>query len=84
MAYLYLSDGGPEAEDYDSNYYRLDEITTVGETELNSLLSNIICQPSLIRIKTDPKQNNGLKLIAGIVGLVMYLLFQSLIIYIAF
>ncbi|ACN17044.1 hypothetical protein HRM2_39860 [Desulforapulum autotrophicum HRM2] len=38
MAYLFLSDGGPEAEDYDSNYYYFDASDKAALTAIEEMM----------------------------------------------
>lgn len=69
MAYVYLNDGGPESEDYDSNYFYFDENNLKALALIENLLTsnaerneafrdklNELCQYSLTK---DPTGTNG-------------------------
>ena len=78
MPYVFISDGGPEAEDYDSNYYYIEnsrfqesnifniinDNSTNGEPEPNTHLLNIN-QSRSRNNKTRSKQRNGFKFLIG-------------------
>ncbi len=52
MAYLYFSDGSPDAEEYESNYLYFNESNTAIVSEIERLL---------VRKKDDPKVVNQLE-----------------------
>ncbi|NLD93638.1 MAG: hypothetical protein GX639_13345 [Fibrobacter sp.] len=52
IAYLYFSDGAPDAEEYESNYLSFNESNTAVVSEIERLL---------IRIKEDPEVMNQLE-----------------------
>ncbi len=52
MAYLYFSDGAPDAEEYESNYLYFNESNTASVMEIERLL---------VKIKEDPAVMNQLE-----------------------
>ncbi len=53
MAYVFLSDGGPEAEDYDSNYYYFDESNPDAMTAIEKMLTSNAPRNSAFRAEFE-------------------------------
>lgn len=81
MAYVYLSDGGPESEDYDSNYFYFDETNKRAVKMIETMLSSnaerdaafrevlqAICRSSLNRTDSNRRKikSNGYQWFRGL------------------
>lgn len=49
MIRVFITDGGPDAEDYDSNYFTYDESNTETTDKINHILNNCDTQDPEIR-----------------------------------
>lgn len=83
MAYVFLDDGGPEAEDYDSNYYYFDNTNPVALAAVERMLSSSaprnaefrsefdrICQESFDRPVPIKSENHFKQWAAGVTGVI--------------
>lgn len=51
MAYIFISDGGPEAEEYDNNYFSYDESNIEARAKIKNIIENCDTQDPQIRTK---------------------------------
>lgn len=53
MAYVFLNDGGPEAEEYESNYYHFNPANTAAMAAIEKMLASNVARDADFRAEMD-------------------------------